>query len=218
MIPKARVAKVLNLVRSLGVILAGGLAKRMGGGDKSLLTLGASRVLDQVIARLGAQVDQMILNANGDAARFDEFGLTVVADSLDGFLGPLAGVLAGLDYAADQGFDYIVSVAADTPFFPTDLVSALDTASNQMDVPIALAATKIDGGKIVRHPTFGLWPVALREDLRSALQGGLRKVVLWTDQHGAESHVFDSGEIDPFFNINTPEDLELANKIMENLS
>ena len=86
-----------------------------------------------------------------------------------------------------------------------------------MDVPIALAATKIEGGKTVRHPTFGLWPVALREDLRSALQDGLRKVVLWTDQHGAETHVFDSGEIDPFFNINTPEDLELANKMMETL-
>ena len=207
------------MVRPLGVILAGGLARRMGGGDKSLLSLGASsRVLDQVIARLGAQVDQMVLNANGDPERFDEFGLPVVADSLDGFLGPLAGVLAGLDYAADHGFDHIVSVAADTPFFPTDLVSALETATKHMDVPIALAATKIEGGKTVRHPTFGLWHVALREDLRSALQDGLRKVVLWTDQHGAETHNFDSGEIDPFFNINTPEDLELANKMMETLA
>ena len=205
--------------RPLGVILAGGLARRMGGGDKSLLSLGASsRVLDQVIARLGAQVDQMVLNANGDPARFDEFGLPVVVDSLDGFLGPLAGVLAGLDYAANHGFDHIVSVAADTPFFPTDLVSALETASKHMDVPIALAATNIEGGKTVRHPTFGLWPVALREYLRSALQDGLRKVVLWTDQHGAETHLFDSGDIDPFFNINTPEDLELANKMMETLS
>ena len=207
------------MVRPLGVILAGGLARRMGGGDKSLLSLGASsRVLDQVIARLGAQVDQMVLNANGDPARFDEFGLPVVADNLDGFLGPLAGVLAGLDYAAEHGFDHIVSVAADTPFFPTNLVSALETASKHMDVSIALAATKIEGGKTVRHPTFGLWPVALRDDLRSALQDGLRKVVLWTDQHGAETHVFESGEIDPFFNINTPEDLELANKMMETLS
>ena len=205
--------------RPLGVILAGGLARRMGGGDKSLLSLGASsRVLDQVIARLGEQVDQMVLNANGDPARFDEFGLPVVADSLDGFLGPLAGVLAGLDYAAEHGFDHIVSVAADTPFFPTNLVSALETASKHMDVPIALAATKIEGGETVRHPTFGLWPVALRDDLRSALQDGLRKVVLWTDQHGAETHVFESGDIDPFFNINTPEDLELANKMMETLS
>ena len=207
------------MVRPLGVILAGGLARRMGGGDKSLLSLGAScRVLDQVIARLGAQVDQMVLNANGDPARFDEFGLPVVADSLDGFLGPLAGVLAGLDYAAEHGFDHIVSVAADTPFFPTNLASALETASKHMDVPIALAATKIEGVKTVRHPTFGLWPVALREELRTALQDGLRKVVLWTDQYGAETHVFDRGDIDPFFNINTPEDLELANKMMETLS
>ena len=207
------------MVRPLGVILAGGLARRMGGGDKSLLSLGAScRVLDQVIVRLGAQVDQMVLNANGDPARFDEFGLPVVADSLDGFLGPLAGVLAGLDYAAEHGFDHIVSVAADTPFFPTNLASALETASKHMDVPIALAATKIEGVKTVRHPTFGLWPVALREELRTALQDGLRKVVLWTDQYGAETHVFDRGDIDPFFNINTPEDLELANKMMETLA
>ena len=160
----------------------------------------------------------MVLNANGDPARFDEFGLPVVADSLDGFLGPLAGVLAGLDYAAEHGFDHIVSVAADTPFFPTNLASALETASKHMDVPIALAATKIEGVKTVRHPTFGLWPVALREELRTALQDGLRKVVLWTDQYGAETHVFDRGDIDPFFNINTPEDLELANKMMETLS
>ena len=213
-----RVARVLNMGKPLGVILAGGLARRMGGGDKSLLGLGQLRVLDQVISRLGGQVDQLILNANGDPARFDEFGLPIVADSLDGFLGPLAGVLAGLDYAADHGFDYVVSVAADTPFFPTDLVFSLCAASDHMDVPIALAATKVESGKIVRHPTFGFWPVALREDLRSALQDGLRKVVLWTDQHGAETHVFDSTEIDPFFNINTPEDLQLANDIMETLS
>lgn len=213
-----RVARVLNMGKPLGVILAGGLARRMGGGDKSLLGLGQLRVLDQVISRLGGQVDQLILNANGDPARFDEFGLPIVADSLDGFLGPLAGVLAGLDYAADHGFDYVVSVAADTPFFPTDLVFSLCAASDHMDVPIALAATKVESGMIVRHPTFGFWPVALREDLRSALQDGLRKVVLWTDQHGAATHVFDSTEIDPFFNINTPEDLQLANDIMETLS
>ena len=147
------------MVRPLGVILAGGLARRMGGGDKSLLSLGASsRVLDQVIARLGAQVDQMVLNANGDPARFDEFGLPVVADSLDGFLGPLAGVLTGLDYAAEHGFDHIVSVAADTPFFPTDLVSALDTASQHMDVPLGLAATKIAGGKLCVTQRLGCGP------------------------------------------------------------
>ena len=157
------------MVRPLGVILAGGLARRMGGGDKSLLSLGASsRVLDQVIARLGSQVDQMVLNANGDPARFDEFGLTVVADSLDGFLGPLAGVLAGLDYAAEHGFDHVVSVAADTPFFPTDLVSALDNASKHLDVPIALAATKIESGKICASPNLRI--VASRLARRFAIR------------------------------------------------
>lgn len=193
----------------LGVILAGGLATRMGGGDKALLSLGDTTLLDQVIDRLSAQVPGIVLNANGDATRFTRFDLPVIADSIDGFAGPLAGVLAGLDWAAKQGAESIVTVAGDTPFFPTDLVEHLMQASEGQEVPLVLAATP-DG----RHPTFGLWPVALRDDLRAALEGGLRKVVQWTDQHGGRIAEFD-GEGDPFFNVNTPEDLEKARKIQE---
>lgn len=192
------------MTEPLGVILAGGLATRMGGGDKALLDLGGSTLLDQVMERLGPQVAAMALNANGDAARFAAFDLPVLADSIEGFAGPLAGVLAGLDWAAEQGAEAIVTVAADTPFFPRDLVVRLAAASEDQDTPLVLAATA-DG----RHPTFGLWPVALRDDLRAALEGGLRKVVQWTDAHGGREALFD-GPDDPFFNVNTPEDLDKA--------
>jgi molybdopterin-guanine dinucleotide biosynthesis protein A len=188
----------------LGVILAGGRATRMGGGDKGLLPLGTGTILDQVIDRLRPQVAGLALNANGDPARFAFLGVPVLPDSVEGFAGPLAGVLAGLDWAAGEGAETIVTVAADTPFFPCDLVPRLQLAAEGMAHPLALAATP-DG----RQPTFGLWPVALRADLRAALAGGLRKVVQWTDAHGGRRALFDEGG-DPFFNVNTPQDLARA--------
>jgi len=187
----------------VGVILAGGQATRMGGGDKGLLPLGDGTILSHVIARLEPQVAALALNANGDPARFAHLGLPVIADSVSGFAGPLSGVLAGLDWAATQGADHIVTAAADTPFFPCDLVPQLLQAADAAGSQIALARTA-DG----RHPTFGLWPVALRDDLRAALDDGLRKVVLWTDRHdGATAHFPDDAA---FFNVNTPDDLQTA--------
>jgi len=203
----------------LGVILAGGQATRMGGGDKGLLRLGAGTILDHVIARLAPQEAALALNANGDPARFADFGLPVLADPIEGFAGPLVGVLAGLDWAADQGAQTIVTVAADTPYFPCDLVSRLLRSAEGMTHPLVLAATppgaedtkSMSRAGLIRHPTFGLWPVALREDLRAALSGGLRKVVVWTDKHGGREAMFDeAGE--PFFNVNTPDDLALAQR------
>ncbi len=205
----------------LGVILAGGLATRMGGGDKGLLPLGGQTLLAHVIDRLVPQVFGLALNANGDPARFEGFGLPVLPDTVDGFAGPLAGVLAGLDWAAGQGADSIVTAAADTPFFPRDLVARLVEASEGQTHPLVLATTPRDGaalksgGKVNRHPTFGLWPVALRGDLRAALNGGLRKVVLWTDRHGGREALFDAEPFDPFFNVNTPEDLARAETLLE---
>ena len=194
----------------LGVILAGGQARRMGGGDKGLLPLGGRSILDHVIARLSPQVAELALNANGDASRFSDLHLPILPDSIAEFPGPLAGVLAGLDWAAAQGADHIVTAAADTPFFPADLVPRLLLAAETEAKPIALART--ENG---RHPTFGLWPTALREDLRTALNDGLRKVVLWTDRHGTAMADFPSGDLDPFFNVNTPEDLAEAQKFQE---
>lgn len=191
-----------------GVILAGGRATRMGGGDKGLRMVGGRRLMDHALERLAPQVGLMAINANGDAARLVEFGLPVLPDSLPDHPGPLAGVLAGLDWAAGQGAQAIVTAAADTPFFPRDLVARLVAAAGPCG--LCLAASPDDTGRIQRHPTFGLWPVALRDDLRAALTGGLRKIVLWTDGHGAGTAVFSSDPFDPFFNVNTPDDLALA--------
>tara|TARA_R110000765_G_scaffold208984_1_gene314119 strand:+ start:741 stop:1343 length:603 start_codon:yes stop_codon:yes gene_type:complete len=195
-----------------GVILAGGQATRMGGGDKGLLRLGQQSILAHVIERLSPQVAGLALNANGDAKRFSDIDLPVLPDSIDGFAGPLAGVLAGLDWAAAHGADTIVTAAADTPFFPGDLVPRLLLASEGMIHPLVLAATPDATRGRVRHPTFGLWPVALRDDLRRALDGGLRKVVMWTEQHAGREALFPHA--DAFFNINTPEDLTRAEDLI----
>lgn len=192
----------------LGVILAGGQATRMGGGDKGLLSLGDTRLIDNVIDRLSPQVAGLALNANGDAARFADLNLPVIPDSIDGFAGPLAGVLAGLDWAAEQGADTIVTAAADTPFFPCDLVPRLQLASEGMAHPLVLAATPDPKRGQARHPTFGLWPVALRHDLRAALADGVRKVILWTDAHDGRTALFPDEAA--FFNVNTPDDLARA--------
>ncbi|MCL4155396.1 UNVERIFIED_CONTAM: hypothetical protein GTU68_004326 [Idotea baltica] len=174
----------------------------MGGGDKGLRLLGGQSLLSRVEGRLAPQVADVALNANGDAARFAKMGMPVIPDSVEGFAGPLAGVLAGLDWAAAQ----------DTPFFPCDLVPQLLLASEGMAHPLVLAATPDPKRGRARHPTFGLWPVALRDDLRAALVGGLRKVVLWTDTHGSREALFPSE--DAFFNVNTPDDLARAEEML----
>ncbi|WP_106746330.1 molybdenum cofactor guanylyltransferase MobA [Yoonia maritima] len=195
------------MIQPLGVILAGGQATRMGGGDKGLLPLGRGTILSHVIERLEPQVAGVALNANGDPARFDNLNLPVIHDSIAGFAGPLSGVLAGLDWAATKGATHIVTAAADTPFFPCDLVPQLMMAAENANSQIALATSP--GG---RHPTFGLWPVALCDDLRAALEDGLRKVVLWTDKHGAGSAAFP--EDTAFFNVNTRDDLVQAQAML----
>ena len=200
----------------VGVILAGGQATRMGGGDKGRLMLGQRSLLDHVIDRLRPQVSSIILNANGAQDRFSDLNLPVIADSLPGYAGPLAGVLAGLDWAYAQGSDHVVSVAADTPFFPKELVQSFLATAVGMETPLVLAATIGAAGKIWRQPTFGLWPVVLRDDLRKNLENGLRKVVIWTDQHGGREAIFETDSVDPFFNVNTPDDLLEAQGLLQN--
>ena len=198
--------------RVAGIILAGGRATRMGGGDKGMLPLGGRRIIDHVIDRLGPQVGALALNANGDPGRFAALNLPVLADSLPDWPGPLAGVLAGMDWAAAEGAEAVVSAAADTPFLPRELVAGLRAAAGPSG--LALAASRDQEGKLWRHPTFGLWPVALRDDLRAALEGGLRKVVIWTDAHGAGTAEFAPSPHDPFFNVNTPADLAAAEALV----
>lgn len=190
-----------------GVILAGGRASRMGGGDKGLLDLAGQPLLAHVIARLGPQVAELALNANGDPGRFAEFGLPVIADNLPGLPGPLAGVLAGLDWAAERGAAAVVTAAADTPFLPLDLAARLQAAAGSAG--LALAASR-DADGLTLHPTCGLWPVRLRGALRMALEGGLRKVRVWAEAQGAGVAEFPAQPFDPFFNVNTPEDLARA--------
>ena len=189
------------------VILAGGQSRRMGGGDKGLLPFGAGTVIGQVIARLSPQVGRMAINANGDPARFAEYGLPVLPDGLPGHPGPLAGVLAALDWAILQGADWVVTVPSDTPFLPIDLVIRLVQAV-QAGAPLAIAAS---AGHF--HPTCGLWPVQLRGDLAATLQNNQRKLRDFTDRHGAVAVSFPSGPPDPFFNINTPADLAQAQNL-----
>ena len=205
-----------NLV---GVILAGGQAKRMGmdktGGDKGLLKLAGVTLLERVIERLSPQVGGLVISANGDPSRFDVFGAPVVADSIEGFAGPLAGILAGLDWTAKQGGSHMVSAAADTPFFPDDLVQGLICAGAGQQTPIVLAATMDPIRGLMRHPTFGLWPVALRHDLRGALCDGVRKVVQWADEQGTTSAEFKVRGHDPFFNVNSFADMDAAELIVK---
>ncbi len=193
-----------------GVVLAGGLSRRMGGGDKGLIELGGKPMLAHVIGRLDPQVSQVAINANGDPSRFAQFGLPVVPDPVQGFVGPLAGVLAGLKWARDAatGASWVVSVSADAPLVPKDLVVRLAEAAGQHRAAIAMAQS-LDG----LHPVIGLWPVALADDLEAALKAGVRKVLDWTDRHRTVPVTFDpielgGVEIDPFFNANTPQELE----------
>lgn len=196
---------------TLGLLLAGGLARRMGGGDKPLRTIAGRSILAHVIERLGPQCDGLLLNANGDPARFTDYGLPVVADSVPDFAGPLAGVLAGLDWLAANrpGADWLVSVAADTPFIPRDLVARLHAARMMAGLPLACAAS---GGWT--HPVIGLWPVSLREDLRHALTvEDERKIDRWTARHGVVSVEWSAEAVDPFFNANRPDDLAEAERL-----
>ena len=202
----------------IGVILAGGQASRMGmdktGGDKGLLLLEGTSLLSRVVQRLQPQVGALVLNANGDPARFSSFELPVISDSVEGYAGPLAGVLAGMDWAFERGHTHIVTAAADTPFFPSNLVEKLHQAQEEQKKPIALAATPHPAKGLLRQPTFGLWPVDLREDLRRALNDGIRKIVQWTDRHGTALASFEFEENDPFFNVNTPQDMLRAQEIL----
>jgi molybdopterin-guanine dinucleotide biosynthesis protein A len=193
-----------------GVILAGGLARRMGGGDKGLIDIGGRPILAHVIERLKPQTGALAINANGDARRFSAYGLPVVADSIPGSAGPLAGVLAGLDWAAGKGFSLIVTAATDTPFFPRNLVKRLYAAKSERHAELAVAASR---GR--HHPVFGLWPAALRDELRGALTlEGIRKVEDWTGRHRLAVAEFAAETYDPFFNANSPEDVAKAELIM----
>jgi molybdopterin-guanine dinucleotide biosynthesis protein A len=196
----------------LGFLLAGGRSRRMGGGDKALQRLGGKTILARVIERARPQISALLLNANGDPARFADYGLPVRADVASGFLGPLAGILTGLEWAAETQPEarYLASFACDAPFFPLDLVSRLRAAAMESEAEIAYAAS---GAR--SHPVFGLWSLALAGDLRRALlEEGLRKVESWIARQRSVEVPFAADGIDPFFNLNAPEDLAVAERFL----
>ncbi|MEI8150663.1 MAG: molybdenum cofactor guanylyltransferase MobA [Hyphomicrobiales bacterium] len=198
---------------TLGLVLAGGLARRMGGGDKPLTTIGGATILARVLERMTPQCTRLILNANGDPERFANTGLPVIADDVPGFAGPLAGILAGLDWAAANapGVSYVASVPGDCPFLPCDLVVRLHQARAASGLPLACARS----GEW-RHPVVGVWPVALRDDLRHGLiEEDLRKIELWTTRHGIALADWPDKPVDPFFNVNTPEDAAAAGRLAD---
>ena len=197
--------------KPLGLVLAGGLARRMGGGDKARIRIGDKTILQRVLARIMPQCSAVIINANGDLARFADTGLPVIADSVPDFAGPLAGILAGLDWAAVNApaVSHLVSVPGDCPFLPADLVAKLSAAREAQKAPLACARSGD-----WRHPVVGLWPVALRDDLRKALlKEGLHKIEVWTARHGVAIADWPEKPVDPFFNVNTPEDAAEASRL-----
>jgi molybdopterin-guanine dinucleotide biosynthesis protein A len=185
-------------------VLAGGLARRMGGGDKARIRVGGRTILERVLACMLTQCERVIINANGDPVRFADAGLPIVADSVPDFAGPLAGILAGLDWAAANmpQLEWIVSVPGDCPFLPKNLLAKLHEARLAAGTPLACARS----GEW-RHPVVALWSVTLREDLRRALvDEDLHKIEIWTARHGVAIADWPAEPIDPFFNVNTPED------------
>lgn len=195
-----------------GLILAGGAARRMGGGDKALLTLAGRPMVAHVIERAKGQVLGLALSASGDPARFAAFGLPVLADAIPGFAGPLAGILSGLEHWAGRSPDaqWMASFAIDTPLFPDDLVRRLAAAAAAEKMPLACVRSR---GRT--HPVFALWRIDLAGDLRRALvEEGVRKVETWTARHGVAIVDYDDGPLDPFFNVNTPDDLREAERLI----
>jgi molybdenum cofactor guanylyltransferase len=192
---------------TLGVVLAGGLARRMGGGDKSLIQISGITILDRILARVRPQCSDLIFNANSSAETVPR-GLTAVSDSVPGYPGPLAGVLAGLDWAAQNApeISWLVSVPADCPFLPRDLIPRLHQARSDADAMLACAES---AGR--RHPTVALWPIRLREELRAAItKQQVRAVREWTARYPLAVAAWDDKPVDPFFNINTTDDLAKA--------
>jgi|TARA_R110002072_G_scaffold727_24_gene5392 molybdopterin-guanine dinucleotide biosynthesis protein A len=197
-----------------GVLLAGGLSRRMGGGDKSLQIIDGKPILDRVISRAAPQVDKLVLNVNGDASRFAAYDLPIAPDPIEGFAGPLAGVLAGMNWAADHlpNCQTIVTFATDAPFVPVDLVVCLKAEQEAQCATLACAASN---GR--NHPVFALWPLALRADLRKALlEEGVRKVDVFTARYSQAVVAWPTLPFDPFFNANRPEDLKQAEQVLRN--
>ena len=198
-----------------GVILAGGQSRRMNRKDKSFLEISERTLLDMTIERLRSQSDKMAINTNSYSSRYKRYGLPILRDHLEGYLGPLAGVLTSMKWAEDIGFEKVITVAVDTPLFPLNLVNELYQKMEVSNSDIVFAASLTDRKqRKILHPVFGLWKTYLCDDLRKQLEQGIRKVTLWSAKHKTSSVCFSNDLVDPFFNINTPDDIELLKEYL----
>jgi molybdopterin-guanine dinucleotide biosynthesis protein A len=200
-----------DMPQTVGLVLAGGQARRMGGGDKAFIEIGGRKILDRVLARLQPSCRRIVLNANGDPQRFASWGLPVIADGVKDFAGPLAGILAGMDWTARNypAVEWMASVPGDCPFLPESFVERLHEVRAAQSRTLACAQSGD-----WRHPVVGLWNVRLREDLRKALVvEDLHKIEVWTARHGVAIATWPDTPVDPFFNVNTPEDIAQAEKL-----
>ena len=206
-----------KLTKDLGnrvpaVILAGGKSSRMHGKNKALMKLGNKRLIEHVLSKLNTATNNIALNINSDYRSFEAYNLPLLTDTIGGYLGPLAGVLSAMKWAEEIGHSKVLTVAADTPFFPENLFSNFEDYIEKYD--IVMACTEDGEGNVERHPTFCMWSIELRENLELALRDGLRKIVSWTDKFNVKNMKFKIERFDPFFNINTEEDLQFAEKLL----
>ena len=202
------------IIKSAVTLLAGGQARRMGGGDKNLMMLAGKPLLQHVLDRVDFDGRPVMINANGDSSRYTKFGLPVCADVIDGFAGPLAGILTGLEWvvANHPECTHMISLATDAPFLPFDLIARLEVGLDARIDNGANIAQAMSFGQ--RHPVFAIWPVALTVALRRAvIDDGLRKIDDFTDRHQCITVEF-TGEPDPFMNLNRPDDFDLAQRIV----
>ena len=196
-----------------GVILAGGQSRRMNRKDKAFLEIGERTLLDMIIERLGPQSYKMAINTNSYSYKYKRYGLPILHDHMEGYLGPLAGILTAMEWAKDTGYEKVITVAVDTPLFPLNLFRELDQKMEVSNSDIVFAASSgYQKQRKILHPVFGLWKTYLCDDLRKELERGIRKVTLWSTKHKTSSVCFDNDLVDPFFNINTPDDIELLKR------
>ena len=199
-------------MKIVGTVLAGGLSTRMNGPEKTLLAIGNTPLIERVVGRFAEQIAPLIISANGDPARFDWLKLPVISDTIEGFAGPLAGVLASMRWATEHtNAEAVLSVAADTPFFPLNYSQKMLENAQPDTIRLANSNNR-------RHPVFGLWPVGLADQLEEFLAAGDRKVMMFVEQYANELIEFPCADVDPFFNVNSPDDLIKAKTILEKQS
>ena len=192
------------------VILSGGESRRMGRNDKAFLSIEDKTLLEITLERLHRQTQQIAINTNSNDPKYLAYNLPVLNDAISGFLGPLAGIFTAMKWANQMGYKSVATIAVDTPLFPENLLKKLHCKMEMSNSDIVFAGTSTDyKKKKLLHPVFGLWKTSLYNDLRKELESGVRKVTNWSERHKASNVFFQDKHLDPFFNVNSPEDIAI---------